>query len=70
MAPLEILEKRLYEKKAHTEEQIKERIQNAEKAFLKAPYYDYVIPNRQGQLEKAKKHLISIFEKEMLEEIT
>lgn len=70
MAPLEMLEKRLYEKGAHTEEQIKERLDNASKAFSKAAYYDYVIPNRQGQLEKAKKHLISIFEREMLEEIT
>lgn len=70
MAPLEILEKRLKDKGAHTEEQIEERLENAEKAFSKAPYYDYVIPNRQGQLEKTKKHLISIFEKEMKEEIT
>ena len=66
MAPLEMLEKRLYEKNAHTEEQIQERLENAAKAFSKAPYYDYVIPNRQGQLEKAASHLITIFENEML----
>lgn len=70
MAPLEILEQRLHEKGAHTPEQIEERLTNAEKAFSKAPYYDYVIPNRQGHLEKARKHLISIVEKEMLNEIT
>lgn len=65
MAPLDILEKRLREKGAHNEEQIKERLDNAEKAFSKAPYYDYIIPNRQGQLQKASCHLISIFEREM-----
>jgi guanylate kinase len=70
MAPLEILEKRLVEKGAHSAEEIEERLENARKAFSKAPYYDYVIPNRQGQLEKTSKHLISIFEKEMREEIT
>lgn len=68
MAPLEVLEKRLIQKGAHTEDQIKERIENAAQAFSKAPYYDYVIPNRQGQLDKATRHLISIFEIEMREE--
>lgn len=70
MAPLEILERRLVEKGAHTKEQIEERITNARKAFSKAAYYDYVIPNRQGHLDKAKKHLIQIFEQEMREEIS
>jgi guanylate kinase len=68
MAPLEILEKRLHEKGAHTEDEIKERLDNAAKAFSQAAYYDYVIPNRQGQLKKSTQHLISIFEKEMEEE--
>lgn len=70
MAPLDVLEKRLIEKGAHTEEQIRERIKNAEAAFSKAPNYDYVVPNRQGRLEKVTKHIISILEREMLEEIT
>jgi guanylate kinase len=68
MAPLEMLERRLHEKSAHSEDQIKERLDNAAKAFSMAAYYDYVIPNRQGQLKKSSEHLISIFEKEMREE--
>lgn len=70
MAPLDVLEKRLLEKGAHTNEQIQERIKNAQEAFSKAPAYDYVVPNRQGRFDKATKHIISIMEKEMLEEIT
>ncbi|MCA9796347.1 MAG: hypothetical protein KC910_31285 [Candidatus Eremiobacteraeota bacterium] len=68
MAPLKVLEQRLIEKGAHDSEQIKERIRNAEAAFSKAPMYDYVIPNRQGKLEKAVDHLISILEKEMADD--
>ncbi len=70
MAPIEILEKRLVTKGVHTPDQIQERLVNAQAAFQKAAYYDYVIPNRQGLLDKATKHLISILEKEMREEIT
>lgn len=69
MAPLDVLEKRLIEKGVHTPEQIEERITNAERAFAKAANYDYVIPNRQGHLDKATGHLISIIEREMREEL-
>lgn len=70
MAPLEILKQRLVEKSVHSSEQIEERLRNAELAFAKAPYYDYVVPNRQGKLEKASHHLICILEQEMRDEIT
>ena len=69
MAPPEILEKRLLDKGVHSKEQIAERLQNAQAAFSKAPYYDYVIPNREGRQERATKQLISILEYEMRQEI-
>lgn len=70
MAPLEVLERRLKEKGVHTPQQIAERIRNAEAAFAMAPHYDYVIPNRQGLVDKAAGHLISIIEREMREELS
>jgi guanylate kinase len=69
MAPLEVLEKRLREKGVHSKEQIAERLKNAQAAFSKAPYYDYVIPNREGHLLRATKQLISILEYEMRQEL-
>lgn len=70
MAPLEVLEKRLKEKGVHSPAEIAERLRNAEAAFAMAPHYDYVIPNRQGLVDKAAKHLIAIIEKEMREELS
>lgn len=70
MAPLEILKQRLIDKGVHSPEQIAERIKNAELAFAKAPYYDYVVPNRQGKLDQAAHSLISILDREMRDEIT
>lgn len=69
MAPLEILEQRLIEKGVHSPEQIAERLGNARAAFAMAPHYDYVVPNRQGRADKATRHLISILEHEMREEL-
>jgi guanylate kinase len=52
ISPVEEIEARLRARGTNTEEQIAERLANAKKALTLAPYYDYVVPNRQGKLER------------------
>jgi guanylate kinase len=52
ISPIEEIEARLRARGLNTDEQIAERLDNARRAMLLAPYYDYVVPNRQGRLEQ------------------
>jgi guanylate kinase len=52
ISPIEEIEARLRARGLNTEEQISERLDNARRALLLSPYYDYVVPNRQGRLEQ------------------
>lgn len=67
IAPIDVLRKRLESKGVLSEQDIQERLDNAVSAFTKAAHYDYVIPNRQGCLDKVSRHIISIMEAEMRE---
>jgi guanylate kinase len=68
ISPLDVLRERLESKGLLSELDIQERLDNAALAFSKAAHYDYVIPNRQGQLDKVTKHVISIMEAEIAAE--
>jgi guanylate kinase len=57
ISPVEEIEARLRARGSNTEEQIAERLDNARRALLLAPYYDYVLPNRQGKLDRTIKEL-------------
>ena len=65
IAPIEELRQRLEKKGVLTPEQLEERLTNAQAAFSKAAYYDYVVPNRNGQFEKVANHIIHIMEREI-----
>lgn len=60
ISPIEEIEARLRARGTNTEEQIAERLSNARKALELAPYYDYVVPNRQGRLERTMRELTRI----------
>ena len=68
ISPIDVLRKRLQSKGILSELDIQERLDNAVLAFSKAAHYDYVVPNREGQLDKVTKHVISIMETEMAAE--
>lgn len=57
ISPIEEIEARLRARGTNTDEQIAERLHNARAALELAPYYDYVVPNRQGRLERTLKEL-------------
>lgn len=52
ISPIEEIEARLRVRALNSDEQIAERLDNARKSMLLAPYYDFVVPNRQGRLEQ------------------
>ena len=51
-APLEQLERRLKARHSHSQAQIRERLENAERVWEKRHLYDHVILNRDGQWEQ------------------
>ncbi|MBI3928205.1 MAG: guanylate kinase [Armatimonadetes bacterium] len=51
ISPMEEIEKRLRALGIYGAEQIQERVQNAGNILSLAPYYDFVVVNRQGRLE-------------------
>ncbi|MCA9794152.1 MAG: hypothetical protein KC910_20225 [Candidatus Eremiobacteraeota bacterium] len=65
ITPPDELEARLKARGAHTHAQIVERVENARQALEFTPFYDYVIPNRQGCLEKTLDRVIRILSWEM-----
>lgn len=52
ISPVEEIEKRLRQGEG-SDKQISEKLQNASNSFSLAPYYDYVVPNRQGRDQEA-----------------
>ena len=51
-APLEQLERRLRARRSHSEAQIQERLENAERVWEKRHLYDHVILNRDGEWDQ------------------
>lgn len=60
ISPVEEIERRLRAQTRSSEEQIQEKLLNAANALSLAPYYDYVVPNRQGRMETAFEELKGI----------
>jgi guanylate kinase len=59
-APNEVIRQRLEARGSHTEEQIRERMQNAERAKRLRGTYDHVVINDEGQLARSKEQLREI----------
>lgn len=62
-APLDQLERRLRARHAHSEEQIAERLRNAERVWVKRHLYDHVIINEDGEWEHTLAQLQRIVER-------
>lgn len=61
IAPLEHIESRLHSL-GLSEQQVSEKMQTAANSFSLAPYYDYVLPNRDGDQDKVYQQLRRIVE--------
>ena len=64
ISPAEEIEQRLKEI-GDTPSEVSEKVQNAVNSYSFCPYYDYIIPNRQGQVEAAYQQLSDILAKNL-----
>lgn len=65
IAPLEHIQRRLNQDPDLNERQISEKVQNAANTLALAPSYDYVIPNRDGEQEKAYAQVRAIIQNQL-----